>query len=76
MHLYSVLIVDFMIVLAVSAIANIMRAVGLPGVPGSVVLRLGDVRVSIPLGAIVFVQVAIVALALLFRSTTPYLPYR
>lgn len=75
MYLYSILVVDLTIVLAVSAIANIMRALGLPRVPGSVVLALGRVRVSVPLGAIVCVQVVIIALAPVFRATTPYLPY-
>ncbi len=71
--LWSILAVDLMVVLAVSMVGHMARSLGAPRVPGSVVLPLGNVRVSIPLGAILVVNAAIICLAAWFQLTEPHL---
>ena len=66
-YLWPILAVDLMVVLAVSFLAHMVRSLGGPRIPGSVLLRLGRVRVSIPLGAILAVQAAGIAVALWFQ---------
>lgn len=70
-YLWSLLVVDLMMVLAVSIISHILRELGAPRIPGTIVLPLGRVRVSIPLGAIIVVNATIIALALWFQRTEP-----